>query len=323
MKNNHLKRAFAVRDECNNAHDYREIKPVNIAQTEDYFRSIGYESRGLMLTGRHVHGTLTQGNNTWFVKVATSRGVGIRTRVETAWNKQICKLPNAPIYTPLVHQDGYINGDPQQYFLMTEYIDGQLLVPDRAPIHDTQSLRKHLPTLIAMTRYIATCSITDVPDVEDIDASNPQEWFMQKTHRWYDAIPDEVKKEYRISELVQSIESSYKNLEVGPRHGDFAPWHVIVGSQNDKLTLIDAEHARIDGVVGYDAAYLIQRLFCVLEQPELARSAYELSLQCAYDPRALKTILAARAIGGYLDATMLGFGALKTMKSFSNWISSL
>ena len=140
--------------------------------------------------------------------------------------------------------------------------------------------------------------------------------FFDKTKLWYDDIPEDIAEKYQIYKLLNIVEKD--DLEIKPRHGDFAPWH-IMEINDGKFLLIDGEHARADGVEMYDIAYFIQRVYSVSKNPQLAIKISEK----LGDLDKLKIVLAARAIGGYLDESLTPDPDYKYAESFQKFILSL
>lgn len=74
--------------------------------------------------------------------------------------------------------------------------------------------------------------------------------------------------------------------------------------KDNSLGLIDGEHARVDGVENYDICYFIQRVFSIVKNLDIANSIVEELLKRGYEKEKLKPVLAARAIGGFLDESL-------------------
>ena len=93
--------------------------------------------------------------------------------------------------------------------------------------------------------------------------------------------------------------------------------------KNNKLGLIDGEHAMSQGVEGYDICYLIQRLFSVLKNKKIARELYSILLKKNYSKEKLQVMLCARVIGGFLDESLSPSPNFEIAEEFKNWVLNL
>ncbi|KKP92356.1 MAG: UDP-N-acetylmuramyl pentapeptide phosphotransferase/UDP-N-acetylglucosamine-1-phosphate transferase [Parcubacteria group bacterium GW2011_GWA2_36_10] len=84
-------------------------------------------------------------------------------------------------------------------------------------------------------------------------------------------------------------------------NGPGVTFKILEVTGSGKLGLIDGEHAKADSVEGYDIGYLIQRVFSVLKSTKLAEQIFQKLIKRQYSVEKLRVILAARAIGGFLD----------------------
>lgn len=87
-----------------------------------------------------------------------------------------------------------------------------------------------------------------------------------------------------------------------------------------KIGLIDGEHSLANGVEGYDICYFIQRVFSVLKNPYIAESIYSELLARGYKTDKLRTVLAARAIGGFLDESLRDEPDYTVADNFKDWV---
>ena len=109
------------------------------------------------------------------------------------------------------------------------------------------------------------------------------------------------------------------SLEKRPRHGDFTPWHLF--KVKDKvLVLIDGEHAMKNGVEYYDIGYFMQRIFSVLQNRTFTEDILKQLRKRNYNLDKLRTVLAARAIGGFLDESLTGNPNYLKCNEFKEWV---
>jgi aminoglycoside phosphotransferase (APT) family kinase protein len=130
-----------------------------------------------------------------------------------------------------------------------------------------------------------------------------------------------VAKKYQLKALLSIVEAGANALDKASYHGDFAPWHILL-LNDGRLGIIDAEHATSEGVEYYDIAYLIQRVYQVLDDSKLAKTIYQSLIDRGYHKGKLQTILVARAIGGFLDET-LAQKNYQRAHQFAEWVVNL
>ena len=145
--------------------------------------------------------------------------------------------------------------------------------------------------------------------------------FLNKAKSWLDEIPNDIQAKYDLEKLYKRVAKGVSDLKAKPRHGDFAPWH-LVKLEGGQLALIDGEHALKNGVELYDIGYFIQRVFSVLKNPKLAKEILNLLDDKGSDIKKLGCILTARAIGGFLDESLAHVPDYSYADEFRKWIGS-
>ena len=296
--------------------DYRIGKELNLEEIKDFLKS-KYKVISLKQTGRHVIGTVKKDSKDYFLKIATSEGISYLTKAEYEWNNQF------NIENPRETSDYWVpknidNGiyKDKLFYLVTDKFNGHLLT-ERPEKSTPKSFLKQLPAIIEFSELIQNLNI-DIPEREHPH----QKFFKAKVLGWYQAIPRSVRKDYRVDHLLKIVETSYQKLEKKTRHGDFTPWHFF-SLKKGGIGLIDGEHAMGNGVEYYDVAYLIQRVFCVLENPDLAKNILSLLKDRKYDLQKLRTVLAARGIGGFLDESLKEKPNYNLSNDYKYFISSI
>ena len=203
------------------------------------------------------------------------------------------------------------------FYLITDILPGKLLV-GRPEKTDITNIEKYLPAIVQFSELISTLNLS-IRRERDM---NGQDFFYQKTLSWYEAIPENVREKYTIDNLLHTVKTDYRNLEQKSRHGDFTPWHMLsIG--DDRLGLIDGEHVLGNGVEYYDIGYFIQRVFCILEKPDLAKKIVQHLADRKYKIPPLQTILAARGIGGFLDESLKENSDYTLCETYSNFVLSV
>ncbi|MBI2330083.1 hypothetical protein HYU94_01720 [Candidatus Daviesbacteria bacterium] len=279
--------------------DYRLGEQLNLKEIRIFFQK-EYIIKKIWSGPRHVLGVLAKEDKTYFLKLSTSEGISIVTKNEYHWNEYFNKhrpkdIPfNVPKnYDCGIYQDKY-------FYLITDYLNGIPL----------GNIAEYIPKIILFSEFIQNMSGTK---------SDYQEKFLKKARNWFSDIPADVRKKFNIFKLLEIVEKGVNNLSPKVRHGDFAPWHIIKLSDN-KLGLIDGEHFLLNGVENYDICYFIQRVFSVLKNPKLAEDIYAKLSQRNYHSHKLQVVLAARAIGGFLDESLKNRPDYKLAEGFKDLV---
>ena len=296
--------------------DYRVGSELNLKKIQLFLKR-KYKVRDLSQKGRHVLGIVELDGKELFLKLATTEGISYLIKAEYEWNEQFNRENQRQASNYWVPQN-YDFGlyENKLFYFVTDIFDGLLLAkrPEKSTV---KPVIERLPAIIEFSELIQDLNI-EIPGREN----NSQEFFRTKALVWFQAIPEKVRKKYRIDNLLDIIERSYQKLGEKTRHGDFTPWHLLVLGKG-KLGLIDGEHAMGSGVEYYDIAYFIQRIFCVLENPDLAKNTASVLIDRKYDPQKLKTVLAARGLGGFLDESLKEKPNYEISSKFKDFVFSI
>ncbi|RJR16216.1 hypothetical protein C4579_00680 [Candidatus Microgenomates bacterium] len=280
--------------------DYRIPGQVSIPNIQNELVNLGFENPKLQQRARHVIGTTEQNGEVYFVKIATSEGISLMTQREAQWNNWFHETTrgNAPFLVPVTIASGYLPN--QLFYLVSSKVNGNLLID--YPNTDISRITPNIENMVTMAVFIESLPVSNALPFADTQGKTAQEKALSKTIRWFEAIPDTIRKQFELERLLNFVKDRYLELTPGPRHGDFTPWHMFENGR--ELTLIDGEHASTEGVKHYDLGYMAQRLFSVLKKPELADAFLTEALKQRSDQEQLRTIMAMRAIGGFLDESL-------------------
>lgn len=298
--------------------DYRVPATLDLEGVKGFFEK-SYSIIELGQSGRHIIGILNDGTKDLFVKLATTPGISITTQNEFHWNEEFNKNEANPNFNvPKNVTSGEYDG---LFYFIAEKLDGKLFANERN-FQLTKDFENAIPQILDFSEYIMAKNISNIGRPDAIEATNPQDWFIKKTQSWLEAIPDEARKTNHVEGLLDAVKDGTVQLETKPRHGDFTPWH-IMQLPDENLALIDGEHAMSNGVELYDIGYLIQRVHTVSNHPDFAEKIYNQAIKKGHNKNKLKTIMAARAVGGYLDASLAEKQEFKKENNFRDWTLSL
>ncbi len=293
----------------NHFYDYRWGGKLNLNKVEEFFAP-RYRVVKIWSGQRHVLGFLEKNQKTYFLKLATSRGIGLLTKNEYNWNESFnkeIKRDHSFFWVPQNYDHGYYH--KSFFYLITDKLEGDFLTKNL--------IIKNLEKIIAFAKLIEELKNVNL-DYTDSLESNYVKRFIAKARLWYENIPCDITKKYKVENLLKIIVENDFKFQQKNRHGDFTPWH-LMSLKDGRLGLIDGEHAIKNGIEGYDLGYFIQRVFSVLKDPDLAKKIYY-ELRKEYNSQLIKIVLCARAIGGFLDESLVPDPDYRYAKDFQNWV---
>lgn len=303
-------KSFKIRSR-KNILDYRLGQKFDLNKIKSFFQG-DYEVKKIWQGPRHVFAILIKKGLIYFLKLSASEGISIVTKNEYQWNNYFNKY--FEIKSLYRVPKNYVNGlyKEKYFYLVTDYFGGKLLCPLNASIKESNGLIKYIPRIVDLSELIQK-----LPNIKFNNFQNTK--FIDKVNNWFGDIPINIQNKFKIGSLLNIVERGIKDGSLVPRHGDFTPWHMIK-IKNSGLGLVDGEHAQAYSVENYDICYFIQRAFSVLKNPRLAKEIYVELLKRNYKREKIKTVLAARAIGGFLDDYISGETNYIFAKNFKDWV---
>ena len=287
-----------------------------------FFKRKGY-SANLEHQKRHIVGVLKKGNQEYFLKLSTCNGINETTFNEYQWNYYFNKIvlrENSYFCVPKNIEKGYYNN--KYFYFISEYFNGELLGPLNKESSKLKAVWDNLDKIIELSELIEKLPLPVLHADKYHEGEDYKEKFLNKVVLWYKSIPENIINKYDIDTLHDFVKKKVNILNKACKHGDFTPWHMIILKQN-KLGLIDGEHAMSESVEGYDICYLIQRLFSVLKNTEIAKELYSILLKRNYSKEKLEVILYARAIGGFTDESLSPSPNYTCAEEFKSWVLNL
>ena len=296
--------------------DYRLSRQLNLKQVQLFFKK-NYSVNKLWVGGRHILGLLEKNNQSLFLKLSTTEGISALTKNEYLWNEQFNKLipRNLSKFWVPENKDCGIYKE-NLFYLITDNLNGQLLTNTPTKSKSSSILLKNINLIIEFSESIKKLKLVNLSIEEN---SNFKDSFLEKTNSWYNTIPENIRLQYKINDLLKLVTNNIPNLQSKPRHGDFTPWH-LMELKNGQLGLIDGEHAKKNSVEYYDIGYFIQRVFTILQNSTLSIRILNQLIKRGYDLEKLRVILAARAIGGFVDESLRPNPNYEINNNFKSWI---
>ena len=299
--------------------DYRVPHKLDLDDVRRFFEK-RYEVVKIWQGGRHVLLDVKKDGRNLFLKLATSEGISAVTKVEYDWNNAFNGQIDRKLqfWVPKNVEYGFFKS--KLFYIVTDKFEGEL-------ISDWPKTKQADEVLGTIGKIIDLCEFIQGLKFENLSerfygGQNYQDFFITKAKAWLDAVSDDVKRQYEPRNLFEIVKNGAEDLEMRPRHGDFAPWHIFILPKG-KFGLIDGEHALASGVENYDICYFIQRVFSVLEAPDVAQLIFDELMERNYKVEKLRTILAARSIGGFLDESLNSIPNYSFANKFKEWVLNL
>ena len=297
--------------------DYRLGNNLNLDDVRNFF-SRKFKVKKLWQAPRHVLGELEKSDKNLFLKLSPTEGIGAVTKNEYNWNEEFnsqIKRSNSNYWVPKNYDCGLYQN--KLFFLITDKLEGEFLAKEPVKSKISQTFIASLPKVIAFSQLIQSLKVKNRGQ-----RGGHHEIFLNKTKSWLTDIPYPIQNKYALKELYKIVEGNTEYLKAKQKHGDFTPWHIIK-LESGQLALIDGEHALKNGVELYDIGYFVQRVFSVLKNPKLAGDILNLLRDKGLDIQKLRCILAARAIGGFLDESLAPAPDYSYADNFRKWISTI
>ncbi|PIZ24201.1 hypothetical protein COY48_04230 [Candidatus Collierbacteria bacterium CG_4_10_14_0_8_um_filter_43_86] len=271
---------------------------LNLEEVGRYFENKGYKVQKLEQLWRHVTGQVKFENEKLFLKLASTKEIGERTRNEKSFNESANSIWKKYIKTfqsPKVFDEGYFQ---DKYWFIGEFVFGKPLAEVKGKISDISEKD------IIKTAEIAK-NILEISDLSLLpkDREHLKEMWKVRIHEISSGWSNNCKIDTKA--LLQYIKDKSGYMETASSHGDLTPWH-IMKTNNNVYYLIDSEAAQMGGLKFYDVAYFYHRVYTKLKRPYLAEQFLKIFKE-AYkwtekNDKEFAPVLASRIMGGYFDA---------------------
>ena len=297
--------------------DYRVGKNLNLSEVKNFF-SKNYSVKEIRQEKRHVIGILEKNRKNLLLKLSPTEGISAVTQIEYKWNEEFNNSVSRKtgFWVPKNIDSGFYKEN--LFYLITDYFEGEPLAKRLQKNYAHKIFEDNIKNIIKLSEVIQNLQISELSEK---DFEEYRQWFLAKTISWFEGIPQEIAEKFEAEQLLNIVKNGHLILKKRVRHGDFSPWHMF--NLNGKIGLIDGEHAMKNSVEYYDVAYLIQRVYNVLENPEFAKKILVMLLERNYNIEKLRILLAARAIGGFLDESLKENPNYSIASDFKKWVTDL
>jgi hypothetical protein len=318
--------------------NYRKSEKIDLDLVAKYFQSKDYKIIKISQPWRHVTAIMERNQKKYFLKLASTQGVGVLTKNEPEFNYGMQNVIKSQtdfnlFLLPKVYETGNLEG---LFYYICDYIEGEIIASKRTAkvkpnlglltdqiLHNIASINKFLYS--NSNKFQLTKDIEFIEDKALFDRE--KQAYIEKSKNWYTS---EVQNIIDLSINLNLIKNYKEKIYFGLNHGDFTPWQFILS--NNSLYLLDCEHATNFKLLYYDVVYFYHRTYTGLESPDIAKKYlnYFISI-CNFNPedyqifiKQFNYILALRIVGGFMDATIDDISDLKYHYQIQqDWLDSL
>lgn len=275
---------------------HRQAQKVDLAKVTEYLIDQDFTVVSIRQGWRHVQAHLQKAGKDFSFKMASSTGIGPRTKNEVAWLKALEPSSDGLLNVPKIYQTGSWQG---LFYFLAEFIDGSPLSDENST--ELSRFFQFIDQVAEICMSITRLTLSDLPrDRDPNDTLSQPQAIANRLEKWSDEL-----ELLDLKPLVELAKPLTTKFIPAPCHGDFVPRHML--QQQVKIWLIDCEAGSARAPKFYDCAYCFHRLYTKFGQPEIAFQFLDLILQ-KLSPgereefyRQFIPVLALRTIGGYRD----------------------
>lgn len=281
--------------------NYLRSRTLNQAAIRLFFREQGYRVRYLRQHWRHLYGKLEKNGRAYFVKVASTKDIGLRTHNEVLWNQQVREAVRKHKMTHLTVPKIYDTGlFKDKFYFVSGFYDGPPVATANPP--DTTRLKRWMDKVVTTNLFLLDLKEVELTELAESEHLGT-DWrgYLKLVGRMYREVPNN-----HLSKILTSARELKETYEPGINHGDYNPWHMI--AQNNRIVLVDGEWASTRTPRYYDIAYCYHKLYTGSEDPELAK-LYLNKVRQQLKPRqrqrmeqAIRPLIACRLIWEFWEA---------------------
>ncbi len=203
--------------------DYTTAVQLNLEALTAFLVSRGYSVVSLEQPWRHAIGRLKRDGMHLWCKVASTPGIGERTRNEITWNEcmtaKLAEHTALGITVPRVLDAGSYEGLP--YYITEEYAGPLLAEKGNA---EPTTLQRRLPLLVRFLHWLHALPLPGLSHDDNLPSAQERVQILhEKFAQWRNAVGGQD-----LDDLLATARTLTADAPTGTNHGDFVPWHCIV-----------------------------------------------------------------------------------------------
>jgi aminoglycoside phosphotransferase len=288
---------------------------ISLEHVSNFINTLGYEVLSIEQQWRNVTAKIRLAERDFFFKLGSTPEISERTLNEASFSNYTNSLKDIPIGCPSVIKTGNYN---ENSWIIVDWIEGVQLVPKQSK--DKQyvaPLENNLSKIVDYLKFLDSQRVTfpltlDKERIVRVMGKKLEEG----AGKFFAQIKEKQPSEDTLSNienLLTYIRNNINHIDIVLTHNDFVPWHIMIDSQQ-KLYVIDAEHASFYYNRFHDVATFYHRIFVFMDNARLAESFFE-TVKTTFnidsgstEETQLKLAIALKLVGGYWEAIVQKWG---------------
>ncbi len=229
-----------------------------------FLKSIGFEIQQIFQPWRHVIAIGKYQNKDAIFKLASTKTTSTHTKNEYYWNEVVHSTHLKYRQNFTVPQNLSFGNYGNLFYLIEEKFMGEPFVENNV---------LNISMLSSKIKRIAIA----IREIETLPISKTSNFYKDQSKKERKPIGESLynsakfwasRSSLNLDELLLVLEKNKNNVRTCVGHGDFSPRQLYY--ENEKIGIIDGEHAGIKGPIYYDTAYFYIRLRSEYDQKDLA-----------------------------------------------------
>lgn len=279
--------------------------------SNEIFKELAVKASQLLESGRYMVYKITTkaSSSPLLLKLSKDKRTSLLLRNDFLWTTQVNKqLPRQKsFYIPKMINSGFYKNT--YFWLLSEYIEHTpfAIIKDNIAIMNIKHPKKYIGQVVELIGALQEIKIIGLRNIDNrysrLKDSQKLMVLEEAIQRGSGIIPF-------YAELLQIIESNFRELKKATVHGDLTPKNIMI-DKKDRIVLADAELGGLNYYRYYDAVEFYMRLYTRCCRPDLAQyffDAFRNKLHGNESKRFVKqflALLALRCIANYSEIEKL------------------
>lgn len=229
-------------------------RSINEKEVGEFLKSIGFTTDKIEQPWRHLIAFGRVDGKDAIFKLSSTQEVSPRTQNEYYWNDAVHLAPSIYRQYFIVPYNYSFGEYKKLFYFIAQRFTGEPFV--RNGILNQEKLSSKIKKIALVTREIQKLPIPKATlfyKIQDAKKQTPiGDHLFASAKEWAE------RSEMNLEGFLKIIEKDRHNIRASVAHGDFVPRQLY--DENNKIGIIDGEHAGIRGPLYYDVAWFYIRL---------------------------------------------------------------
>jgi len=277
---------------------------------KEIFQNLKIKSSQQLLSGRYyVYKITTHKKSPLILKISKDKRTSLLLRNDYVWTQQVTQqiIQKNAYYIPKVFDSGFYKNT--YYWMTAEYVEQSpfATVKDNIAYITVKNPKSYIRKVVALMLALQRVSIIGLRDVDN-------RFSPRKSSQKLMVLEEAIQRGSGIipfyAELLQIIESNFRDLKPATTHGDLTPKNIMIDNHK-RVVLADAELGSLHRYHYYDVAEFYMRLYTMCFRLDLAEyffHVFKKNLQVRQQEGFMKQFLALlslRCIANYSEIESL------------------